>query len=113
VPPLPAWATRARGMRAAGVEPAPRLFLRQPPLPFGSRALVLRTDTGGGIRTLKNRRLRTVRQPFAPLPRVMLAGGLEPPFGHRGPGALNAVRLPFTPHQPKPFEPLRGKESNL
>ena len=28
-----------RGMRAAGVEPAPRLFLREPPLPFGSRAL--------------------------------------------------------------------------
>ena len=29
----------ARGMRAAGVEPAPRLFLREPPLPIGSRAL--------------------------------------------------------------------------
>lgn len=99
-----------RAMRAAGVEPAPRLFLREPPLPFGSRAL-LSTDTGGEIRTHKSRLLRTVCLPVAPLPRAMLEEGLEPSRGFEARGDLSAVRLPITPHQPNPSKtPGEGVE---
>ena len=115
-PPLPRWATRACGMRAAGVEPAPRLFLREPPLPFGPRARRrLEIGTGGEIRTHKSRLLRTVCLPFAPLPHVMLEGGVEPPNGHKALGALDAARLPFTPPQPvisNSASELRGEDSN-
>jgi hypothetical protein len=60
-----------------------------------------------------NRRLRTVRQPFAPLPRAMLEGGLEPPTGIPAPGDLSAVRLPLRHTSGTLPGRLRGKESNL
>lgn len=45
LPPLPL-GLHARGMRAAGVEPAQRLFLREPPLPFGPHAPTLKIKYG-------------------------------------------------------------------
>lgn len=59
-----------------------------------------------------NRRLRTVRQPFAPLPRAMLEKGLEPSTGLKAPGDLSAVRLPLR-HPSESCGRLRGKDSNL
>lgn len=100
MPPLPAWATRASDARGGSRTRTETLFERATSAVWVTRAL-RRTDTGGGIRTLMSRLLTTVCQPFAPLPRAMLEGGLEPPSGLNSPGALNAVRLPFTPHQPK------------
>jgi hypothetical protein len=59
-----------------------------------------------------NRRLRTVRQPFAPLPRAMLEGGVEPPTGMCAPDDLSVVRLPLR-HPSETSGRLRGKDSNL
>jgi hypothetical protein len=80
MPPLPAWATRARDARGGSRTRTETLFERATSAVWVTRAL-LRTDTGGGIRTLKNRRLRTVCQPIAPLPRAMLEEGFEPSTG--------------------------------
>src|SRR5215207_11410771 len=97
MPPLPAWATRAGDARGGSRTRTETLFERATSAVWVTRAL-LRADTGGGIRTLMNRRLRTVRQPFAPLPRAMLEEGFEPSTGLSAHGALDAARLPFTPH---------------
>ena len=77
MPPLPDWATRARDARGGSRTRTETLFERATSAVWVTRAR-LRTDTGGGIRTLMSRLLTTVCQPFAPLPRAMLEEGLEP-----------------------------------
>lgn len=73
-PPAAGVGPHALLVRAAGVEPAPRLCLREPPLPFGLRALSV-IGAGGETRTHKNRLLRAARLPFAPLPPIGAGGG--------------------------------------
>jgi hypothetical protein len=79
-PPLPAWATRARDARGGSRTRTETLFERATSAVWVTRAR-LRTDTGGGSRTLKSRLLTTVCQPFALLPRAMLEEGIEPSTG--------------------------------
>jgi hypothetical protein len=90
--------------------PHKRLFLREPPLPFGPRARVVKIDTGGEIRTHISRLLRTVCLPVAPLPRECRGRESNPQRALSAHGDLSAARLPFTPPRLEDRTPGEGLE---
>ena len=111
-PPLPAWATRAeRDARGGSRTRTESLFERATSAVWVTRAL-LRSDTGGGIRTPKSRLLTTVCQPIAPLPLKSAGGGTRTLTGHSSPRRSQRRAFAITPHQQAAPRRLRGKESN-